>query len=428
MKKTITELRNGPPPKEFKKFWNILNTSADEGEIILYGEVCSAQPIDWWTGEAIKGLFITPEGFLEDILQLKDKKNITVKLNSVGGDLYTGLAIHNVLKGLSSNIKVIVEGIAASAGSIIACAGDDVQVYPGSIVMIHGVSEGICGWYNLPELRQILSGGEACERAIAEIYSYKTGIAADKLQEMMTTETWMTGSEAIENGFANTLIEGNGPEMSLANNSKTLIVNGIKHDMTGLDLPEKFNIGRKNNSDISKAMTDFMAQMKSIVQGGVTKPATEEISNKSNAKEIEKKGGKTVATTIEELKNESPELVAQIENAAKEAATKSAIEAERKRLKEIEDIEASIGDEELVNAAKYGEKTCSASELALQAMQKQSALGTDHLNNIKKDAENSNTDEINALANGGQDGPAEKSKELENIMDNALKTQFGGKQ
>ena len=102
------------------KFWNIASTGEDTGEILLYGDVVSQQPIDWWTGEPEPGMYITPEGFMEDLALVKDKSKITVKLNSCGGDLYTGIAIHNAIKSLSAEINVVVEGIAASAASVAA--------------------------------------------------------------------------------------------------------------------------------------------------------------------------------------------------------------------------------------------------------------------------------------------------------------------
>lgn len=131
------------------KFWNMASTGDDEGEITLYGDVMSQQPVDWWTGEPEPGLFITPEGFMEDLAAVKDKGHITVKLNSCGGDLYTGIAIHNALKALSGEVNVIVEGIAASAASVIMCAGDTVTVYPGSLIMIHGVSVMLWDYMNM---------------------------------------------------------------------------------------------------------------------------------------------------------------------------------------------------------------------------------------------------------------------------------------
>lgn len=122
---------NTPP-----KFWNVVaDERSDTAEIVLYGDIVSQQPVDFWTGQAIEGNYITPEGFLDDLSKCKGKNNLTIRLNSCGGDLFTGIAIHNALKGFNGKKTVIVEGIAASAASVIACAGDEVQVYPGSITI-----------------------------------------------------------------------------------------------------------------------------------------------------------------------------------------------------------------------------------------------------------------------------------------------------
>lgn len=134
------------------KFWNVASIGDDEGEITLYGDVVSRQPVDWWTGEPEPGLYIAPESFMEDLAAVKGKSNITIKINSCGGDLYTGIAIHNAIKGLTGHKVVVVEGIAASAASVIACAGDEVQVYPGSMVMIHGVAGLLYDYYTLADL------------------------------------------------------------------------------------------------------------------------------------------------------------------------------------------------------------------------------------------------------------------------------------
>ena len=88
MQKQTIPLRvlNGPaapPAGVAQKFWNIVDVSDEEAEITMYGEVVSQRPTDWWTGEPVEGLYITPEGFLEDLAQVKDKAKITVRINSV---------------------------------------------------------------------------------------------------------------------------------------------------------------------------------------------------------------------------------------------------------------------------------------------------------------------------------------------------------
>ena len=87
-------LLNGSAPKPeagapVTRFWNVADTGSDSAEILLYGDIVTAVPKDWWTGEDKAGQWITPEGFQEDLERVKDKKNITIKINSCGGDLYT---------------------------------------------------------------------------------------------------------------------------------------------------------------------------------------------------------------------------------------------------------------------------------------------------------------------------------------------------
>ena len=187
------------PTSDVPKFWNVITAEdADSAEITMYGDIVSRRPRDWWTGEEIDGQFITPEEFAEDLERIKGKSQITIKINSSGGEVYTAIAIHNALRALAGHKTVVVEGIAASAASVIMCAGDEVQVYPGSIVMIHGVR----GWFDesmtLPEVRKAAKMMDATEKAMAAIYATKTGLAEEELRKLMFAETWMTGQQAID--------------------------------------------------------------------------------------------------------------------------------------------------------------------------------------------------------------------------------------
>ena len=279
------------PTATATKFWNVASVSEDEGEITLYGDVMSQQPIDWWTGEPEPGLYITPEGFMEDLAAVKDKAHITVKLNSCGGDLYTGIAIHNALKALSGDVNVVVEGIAASAASVIMCAGDTVTVYPGSLIMIHGVSVMLWDSLNIQDMKRLIKGMDASERAVAEIYDGKTGLGVDTLRSMMTKETWMTGREALDKGFAAALKEDEEePDMSMSSDRKVLYVNGVSHNIEGLhNVPGTIPIQRS------------------------AKPAKRPAANKrpTNKAATKTEGGKN-HMTLEELRAQEPELVSQI--------------------------------------------------------------------------------------------------------------------
>ena len=93
------------------KFWNVASIGDDEGEITLYGDVVSRQPVDWWTGEPEPGLYIAPESFMEDLAAVKGKSNITIKINSCGGDLYTGIAIHSGTISAALREAIVAEAI-----------------------------------------------------------------------------------------------------------------------------------------------------------------------------------------------------------------------------------------------------------------------------------------------------------------------------
>ena len=323
------------------RFWNMAEIDGDTAEVTLYGDVVSKQPTDWWSGEPLPGQYISPEGFAEDLAQIKNKKVINIKINSLGGDVYTALAIHNALKDLPGTKNVIVEGIAASAASVIAMAGDTIKLYPGSIMMIHGVAGFFCDYFQIGDLKKIIRAMDASERAIAAIYAAKTGTDETTLRGMMERETWMTGAEAISKGFADELIEGANTIMQYNAANRLLIVNGVKHNTDGLTIPERFNIPK----------------LAAVAPAPVTDTT-------------KKPKGEQKAMTIEELRAQHPELVAQIEQ--------TAVEADRQRIQEIEEIQDTIGNPELIAAAKFTKPT-NAAALAWEAMKLQAKSGNNYM-------------------------------------------------
>lgn len=370
-----------------KRFWNIASTDEDSGEIILYGDVMSQKPRSFWTGEERPGLYITPEGFLEDLAVVKGKKNITIKINSCGGDLYTGIAIHNAIKALSGHKTVIVEGIAASAASVIACAGDEVQVYPGSMIMIHGVSAFLYDYCEMADLEKLMAQFEASENAIAQIYHSKTGREVDELRQLMRQETWFIGEEAVENRFADKLIEEETVEAALSADHKILMVAGVQHNAESFrNIPGNIRVSNRIQS-----------------QEGI---GHKEKSLKNNT-DMQKSEGKKM--TKEELKNEYPELIAQITSEAENVAR----QAERQRIQDIESIQASVGDINLVNEAKYGENCCTAEQLAFRAMKAQAAAGSARVNDMMADSASSGTEQVNAAPTGGEEN---KQQEVDSFM------------
>ena len=387
MNNFLLRLLNGSAPRTdagapVTRFWNIADTGDDSAEILLYGDIVTAVPKDWWTGDDKPGQWITPEGFQEDLERVKDKKNITIKINSCGGDLYTGIAIHNALKALTGHKTVIVEGIAASAASVIMCAGDEVQIYPGSMVMIHGVSGVIYDYLTLDDLKKLQKSVDAAERAIAQIYTVKTGIEVETLRGMMTRETWMVGNEAVEKGFADTLLdEEDEPTVEASVDRKVLLVAGIRHDVHGFHIPDSIRVSNQ-------------------IQTGQRPEGNKKIRKEENS-----------IMTLEELRAQYPELVSQIESAARN----SAIADERARLQAIEEIENTVGDATLVRDAKYGDHPMDAAALALEALKRQAAVGAQALHNLHADADEAGTADVPAAGNddGEEDKPLTNEQKME---------------
>lgn len=130
--------------------------------------------------------------------------DVTVNINSPGGDMFEGLAIYNLLREYEGKVTVKVLGLAASAASIIAMAGDDVQIGRGAFLMIHNCWVYAMG--NRHDLAQIAADMEPFDQAMSDIYQARSGLDADTVDRMMDGETYIGGSDAVAKGFADSLL------------------------------------------------------------------------------------------------------------------------------------------------------------------------------------------------------------------------------
>lgn len=338
-------------------------------EITLYGEIVESRPVDWWTGEPIDGEFIVLGEFLSDLESVKGASELTLRINSIGGDGYVSIAMHNKLRELPMRKTAIVDGVAMSGGSLIMCAADEVKVNPSSIIMIHKCWSWISGSYNADELREMLGSFEAMDASQMEIYRRKTGKSAEEILDMMAKTTHMTGREAVENGFADTLLDDDtAPDMAASADRKTLYVNGHAMRMGSKAAMEAFN-------------------------GVKTAPHAVKI-NKPEAKE----GGKPQMRTLEELRAENPELAeALLEEARTQVSgeTERAVSAERQRIADIDAI-AGLFDEATVAAAKYGDSACTAQEMAYRAAIESAKAGRQFMRDAASDYEESGAKNVGA--------------------------------
>jgi ATP-dependent protease ClpP protease subunit len=153
---------------------------------------------DYWTGDGVTAKRIAAA------LRSLGPGPVTVNINSPGGDLFEGLAIYNLLREHDGEVTIKIIGLAASAASIIAMAGDTIQIARAGFVMVHNTWVLTAG--NRIDLREISDWLEPFDAAMADIYVARTGQDVGAVQKLMDAESWIGGSAAIEKGFADELL------------------------------------------------------------------------------------------------------------------------------------------------------------------------------------------------------------------------------
>ena len=158
----------------------------------------STESVDVYLFNEIGTWGVTAQDFINDIKEYKGQ-SMNLHINCVGGDVFEGMAIYNILKKRTQKTTVYIEGIAASMGGIIALAGDEVIMSENSLYMIHNAWGGTMG--EASDMRKYANILEKLSNESADIYVKKTGLAIEIVKEMMTEETWMNAEEALEFGF-----------------------------------------------------------------------------------------------------------------------------------------------------------------------------------------------------------------------------------
>ena len=321
------------------KAYQIQMKGSDEAEVTMYGEVVDTVPIDFWTGEQVSGQFIALDSFLADLDMLKDKSAVTFRINSVGGDAHAGVAIYNRIRELSAVTTTIVDGLAASAASIIAQAGDHRIMNIGTQMMVHGASAFLFGYYNEGELSGARKMLLSTNKSIAEIYAERSGRDVDAMLSMMKSEKWLTPDEAVDAGLADEVWGRDAPEAE--EDGKGVIVNGVYHYLRGLPAPKMV----------------FMHREHTQPNGG---------GNLMDLKELKEK----YPELVNEIQSETLKEVAKAHQTEVDECVKDALEKDRARMKAIDEIASMVGDQSMVEKAKYDEPI-TAEQLALIAMRTQ---------------------------------------------------------
>lgn len=178
-----------------KKFWNWKNqTETAQRTLFLNGTIAEES---WFDDD------VTPALFKEELNA--GSGDITVWINSPGGDCVAAAQIYNMLMNYKGNVTVKIDGIAASAASVIAMAGTKVCVSPVSMLMIHNPATIAFG--DSAEMQKAIAMLDEVKESIINAYEIKTGMSRTKLSHLMDAETWMDANKAVELGFADEILQ-----------------------------------------------------------------------------------------------------------------------------------------------------------------------------------------------------------------------------
>ncbi|WP_302275248.1 head maturation protease, ClpP-related [Faecalibacterium prausnitzii] len=176
-----------------KKFWNWIKDSDETRTLRLEG------PID---EESFWGDEITPQMFRDELNA--GEGDVTVWINSPGGNVFAAAEIYTMLKDYKGSITVKIDAIAASAASVVAMAGDVVQMSPVAMLMIHDPSTVAMG--NTKDMEKAIEVLNEVKESIINAYASKSGLSHARIANLMSNETWMNAKKAVELGFADEVL------------------------------------------------------------------------------------------------------------------------------------------------------------------------------------------------------------------------------
>ena len=177
-----------------KKFWNFIqNEDTSETELLFNGPISEDT---WWGDE------VTPALFRDELAKVSG--NLTVWLNSPGGDVFAASQIYSMLKSHKGKVTVKIDGIAASAASVVAMAGDETLIAPTALMMIHDPNT--CAMGNKADMEKAIILLDEVKESIINAYETKSHLSRNKIAKLMSDETWLNAKKAHEMGFVDGIL------------------------------------------------------------------------------------------------------------------------------------------------------------------------------------------------------------------------------
>lgn len=350
-----------------KKPWQFLMNYGSPKEITLlvYGEIGDDE---FWDE-------VVDKKFVEELESYTEIEKINVRINSPGGRLFSGAAIANSLQQHSAEVHAYIDGLCASAATLIACAADKVYMPLNGMYMIHNPSAYGAGDSN--QLRKTADKLDILREGVIAVYQNKVGekLTKEEITNLLDEETWMTAAEAQEKGFVDEII---GMKIDTVLNKTQLNVNNLDFDMGKYkNFTQYYN---KINEIKASEKPEKKGVFKKILDLFTINKQIEEPKIENSAEKTKKEKEEEIMT-IEELKAKYPEVYNQAFN--------EGAETERGRIQELEKLTTVANTEagkKIINKAKY-EEIKNAGEVAVLLLSSEEVL---------KEKENKETDEEKA--------------------------------
>nr|WP_231037825.1 head maturation protease, ClpP-related [Pectinatus frisingensis] len=326
---------------------------------MIYGEISDET---WWGDE------VTPRKLADDLKRCEGKP-LNVHVNSPGGDVFAAQAIYNQLKSYSGAVTMYIDGLCASAATIITCAGDLVIMPDNAVFMIHNPKTAALGYFDAEDLQKMSEQLETVKQTIVNVYKKRCqdALTEDEIKEMMDEEKWMSAQEAAENGFIDQIDEAitvknsmNGDKITM--NAMTFSVKRFKNTEKLQEILNKKECpaGKEGKTTMSKGNDEksLLEKIKDLIGQSNSEPATPPKQEApAPVNEVQAERQRMIA--LDTMDDKSNPVIARIIDAAKKNGAKP------------EDVQV------FVDAAKGEEKQASVLDAITALIKDQTSSGAD---------------------------------------------------
>ena len=336
-----------------KTFWKFKNEAKSEvAELMLYGEISD---VSWYGDE------VTPKQFHEDLITCGGK-DLAVHINSPGGDVFAAQAIYTQLKAYTGKVTMYIDGMCASAATIIACAGDTVIMPSNTIYMIHNPKSAMLGYFDAPQLDKISESLGAVKQTIVNVYMARVqgALSETQLKHKMDSESWMTASEAKNYGFVDEItdaipIENKWEGDALIVNSVSCRLDRFKNisELRAI-LPEE----KQKGSDIFMNAKDQLKAILNVLGMGDSQqeqtPTAANMQPQNNADAVQAAivAERQRVAALDAMKNGNPAVDSIIETAKANGATAESIKPYVDAIPQEQPTAQTVNEEKMLTAIK----------------------------------------------------------------------------